>query len=150
MLFQIIRTTSSCPDFIDLVQRLDNYLSILDGNEHEFYHQFNKIDNLYFVALLYINDKAIACGAIKEFESGKMEVKRMYTDIAYRGKGYASLIINDLEKWAKELGATSCILETGKKMHDAVALYKNRGYHVIPNYGQYVGIENSICFEKIL
>jgi putative acetyltransferase len=29
-------------------------------------------------------------------------------------------------------------------------LYPKNGYQLIPNYGQYIGIENSVCFEKWL
>jgi putative acetyltransferase len=29
-------------------------------------------------------------------------------------------------------------------------LYTRRGYQSIPNYGQYAGMENSVCFEKKL
>jgi hypothetical protein len=42
------------------------------------------------------------------------------------------------------------VLETGKRQPDAVALYKKCGYKQIPNYGQYIGMENSVCFEKWL
>jgi len=40
------------------------------------------------------------------------------------------------------------VLETGKKQIDAIALYTKNGYHIIPNYGQYAGVEYSLCFEK--
>jgi len=43
-----------------------------------------------------------------------------------------------------------CILETGKKQPEAIALYKKSGYKIIDNYGQYADVENSICFEKKL
>ncbi len=56
----------------------------------------------------------------------------------------------ELEKWAAELGYNKCVLETGKKQPEAIALYKRSGYKIIPNYGQYIGIENSVCFEKAI
>jgi hypothetical protein len=55
-----------------------------------------------------------------------------------------------LEKWTAELSYGKCILETGIKQPEAIGLYKKSGYTVIPNYGQYAGIENSVCFEKQL
>ena len=42
------------------------------------------------------------------------------------------------------------ILETGKKQPEAIALYTKKGYHITPNYGQYAGVENSVCFEKYI
>jgi GNAT superfamily N-acetyltransferase len=87
---------------------------------------------------------------MKEFSPNIMEVKRMYTLPECRGKGIAAKILNELEKWATELSCKKCVLETGKKQPEAVALYKKNGYKLIPNYGQYAGIENSLCFEKEL
>ena len=40
--------------------------------------------------------------------------------------------------------------ETGKRQPEAIALYEKNGYNRTPNYGQYVGVENSVCFEKVL
>ncbi len=79
---------------------------------------------------------------------GAMEVKRMYTLPEYRGKGIAAAVLNELEKWAAELGCGRCVLETGMKQPEAIRLYEKSGYSVIPNYGQYAGLENSVCFEK--
>ena len=74
----------------------------------------------------------------------------MYTLPSMRGKGIASKILKELETWAAELSYKKCVLETGKKQPEAIQLYQNNGYHSIPNYGQYAGIDNSVCFEKEL
>lgn len=79
-----------------------------------------------------------------------MEVKRMFTAPAARGKGLATIVLTELETWAGELGFKSCVLETGKRQLEAIDLFKKKGYSVIPNYGQYAGIENSLCFIKEL
>ncbi len=147
---KIIRTDSGNTDFIELVKQLDKDLAIRDGDEHAFYHQFNKIDLLKNVVVLYEDSVPLSCGAIKETAPGSMEVKRMYTVPTARGKGLAAAVLGELEKWAAELGSTNCVLETGKKQPEAIALYQKCGYHIIPNYGQYAGIENSVCFEKKL
>jgi putative acetyltransferase len=146
----IIQTDSHNPDFIKLVKCLDADLAERDGDEHAFYHQFNKIDTLKHVVVLYEEEAAVSCGAIKETMPGIMEVKRMYTTPAARGKGLAGKVLAELEKWAAALGYHSCVLETGKKQPEAIALYTKCGYQVIPNYGQYAGVENSVCFEKRL
>lgn len=122
----------------------------MDGDDHGFYDQYNKIDMLKHCIVIYDNDEAVACGAIKELDSKLMEVKRMFTLPEKRGKGLASKILNELETWAKELGYEKTILETGKRQTEAVALYNKCGYNVIPNYGQYIGVDNSVCFEKVL
>jgi GNAT superfamily N-acetyltransferase len=147
---EIIRTSSENQDFIDLVILLDAELAERDGDDHTFYNQFNSIDGIKHAIILYENDTPMGCGGIKEFEPGSMEVKRMYTKPVSRGKGFASKILMELEFWATEMSYEKCVLETGKRQPEAIALYAKNGYKVMRNYGQYAGIENSICFEKAL
>lgn len=147
---RILRTNSENIDFVELVAQLDNLLAEMDGRDHDFYDKFNKIDKIKHAVVAYSGELPVACGAIKEFDHETMEVKRMFTVESHRGKGLATMVLAELEKWALELGYSKCILETGKRLPDAVRLYQKRGYLPIPNYGQYVEIENSICFEKKL
>ncbi|TSJ47970.1 GNAT family N-acetyltransferase [Fluviicola chungangensis] len=142
------RTTSDNPDFRGLVSELDNYLAIRNGEANEFFAQFNQIDRIKHVVLVYEEERAAGCGAMKEYRPGTMEIKRMFVPADQRGKGIASLVLNELESWAKELGCSRCILETGDDMKEAVALYTKHHYRVIPNYGQYTNVVDSICFEK--
>ncbi len=147
-MIELIRTNSQNPDFIHLVNLLDKDLSIRDGEDHAFYNQFNKIDAIKHAIVAYEADTPVGCGAFKKYDSNTMEVKRMYVPENHRGKGIASLILKELEKWAVSLGYKKCILETGIKQPEAIALYKKNGYRIIPNYGQYQNIETSVCFEK--
>ena len=147
-MIKIKRTDSSDDDFVQLVRHLDADLAERDGKEHSFYAQFNKIDTIKYVVVAYENDSPVGCGAIKEYQPDTMEIKRMYTTPDRRGKGIASQVLRELETWASELSYTKCILETGKAQPEAIGLYKKSGYQIIPNYGQYAGIENSLCFEK--
>lgn len=144
------RVNSENLDFIDLVRLLDNDLGERDGDDHAFYDQFNKIDSLKYVVLAFKNEKAISCGAIKPLDKKHVEIKRMYTIEGARGKGLASKVLGELELWALEMGFEKSRLETGIRQPEAIALYKKNGYSLIPNYGQYQGIENSRCFEKIM
>ena len=149
-MIRLVRTSSDNPDFIQLVKHLDADLAERDGKDHSFYAQFNKIDKIKHVVIAYENEEPVACGAIKEYAPDMMEVKRMYTSLESRGKGIASEVLRELENWASELSYERCILETGKKQPEAIRLYQKNGYNVIPNYGQYAGIENSLCYEKHL
>jgi putative acetyltransferase len=149
-MIKIIRTNSDDQDFIDLVKNLDADLAERDGNDHSFYAQFNKIDKIKYVVVAYEDSKPMGCGAIKEYVPNTMEIKRMYTSPESRGKGIATEVLTELEIWATELSYEKCILETGKKQPEAIGLYKKNGYKLIPNYGQYAEIENSLCFEKVV
>lgn len=144
----LVRTTSDHQDFKNLVSKLDEDLAIRDGDDHDFYHQFNGIDALKHVVVAYDGDLPLGCGALKKYNSEAVEVKRMYTTPESRGKGIATKVVTELEQWAKQLSFKRCILETGIKQPEAIQLYKKNNYSIIPNYGPYKGVENSVCFEK--
>lgn len=147
---KILRTNAENKEFIALVKQLDADLAIRDGEDHSFYQQFNQVDHIKHILVVYENNLALGCGAIKEYDEKTMEIKRMFTTPESRGRGIASLVLGELEKWAKELSYSSCILETGIKQTEAIGLYQKNGYNRISNYGQYAEVENSLCFEKKL
>jgi len=149
-MLHLVRTTSENPDFRALVQLLDQDLAERDGAEHGFYAQYNKIDLIRHAVVAYLDDQSAGCGALKEFEPGAVEIKRMYVRPECRQQGVARTVLGELEKWAAELGYPTAILETGKRQPEAIALYERSGYALTPNYGQYVGVENSVCMRKEL
>lgn len=146
----IQRTNSDNGDFQALVALLDQELKERDGEEHLFLAQLNKTDYLEHVIVAYDQEIPVACGALRAYAPDVMEVKRMYVVLNKRGQGLASWVLIALEAWCKELNITTCVLETGKNQPEAIALYKKNGYKQVPNFGQYAGVENSVCFEKEL
>ncbi len=146
----IKRTNSEDNDFRDLVEALDMDLKIRDEEDNPFYAQFNKIDKIKYTVIAYEQEIPVGCGAVKEYSGDTMEVKRMYVPPEKRGHGIASFILKELENWCRELGYKKCVLETGKRQPEAIELYKNNGYKIIANFGQYANVENSVCFEKEL
>jgi GNAT superfamily N-acetyltransferase len=147
---EYVRTDSSNADFRGLVGLLDADLRVRDGDDHAFFAQFNGIEMIRHVIVGYKGGIAVGCGAIKDYSQDTAEVKRMYVDVERRGLGIGSGILGELERWAVELGFGRCILETGKKQIEAIGLYGRNGYSVIANYGQYEGVDMSLCFEKVL
>lgn len=144
------RTNSDDIDFIKLVALLDQDLAIRDGEDHAFYNQFNKTDKIKHTIVYYENGIPVACGAFREKESGTTEIKRMYVHPDYRNKGIAAAVLTALEIWAKEIGYTYTILETGKKQPEAISLYQKSNYTIIPNYPPYEEVDNSVCMKKTL
>jgi putative acetyltransferase len=147
---RIIRTDSSNADFRELVVLLDQDLIRRDGDEHAFYATYNKIDTIAHVVVAYQDEVAVGCGAFKRYAEQVVEIKRMFVRLECRGRGIAGLVLGELEKWAVESGYSQTILETGKKQPEAIRLYEKSGYVVIPNFGQYQGVENSVCMQKLL
>ncbi len=145
-----LRTDSSNTDFKALVALLDADLALRDGEENVFYAQFNDIATLKHCVVYYENHIPVGCGALKPFDDNSMEIKRMYVAMDYRRKGIASLLLKELEKWAKELGYSACVLETGLRQPEAISLYEKNKYQCIPNYPPYEQMANSVCFRKLI
>ena len=146
----IKRTTGRDPDFELLIRQLDNELWNEMNEVQATYDQFNKVPDIDTVLLIYRNGNVIACGCFKKYRNDTVEIKRMFTVKEERGKGIASIVLSELEKWAVELKFQYVILETGIKLQSAIQLYKKSGYAITENYDQYIGLEQSVCMKKEL
>lgn len=94
----------------------------------------------------YEGEKAVACGAIRQYKKHTAELKRMYSHVPK--KGYGKQILQYLEQKASEAGYKTIILSTRKVNVGAVAFYQKSGYQRIANFGRYEGKSESICFQK--
>ena len=143
------RTDCNDPDFRKLIHLLDNELRSRNGESvQEFFDQYNIIRDIDTVVLVYCDGMAVGCGCFKKFDINSAEIKRMYVMPGKRGQGIAVLILNELEAWAKELHYSNLVLETGTRLSEAVSLYKKYGFAVIENWGQYIGVKESVCMGK--
>ena len=146
----LLRTTASHPAFRKLTALLDEYLALRNGVQHDFYSRFNTIDTLAHCVVAMCDGSPAGCGAVRPMQDARVEIERMVVLPEYRCRGIGASVLAELERWAGELGYSSCILETGIGHDDAVGLYRKAGYIAIPNYGPYAGVSNSLCMEKQL
>jgi|SRR6478609_6789077 len=148
--FNIARTTTENEDFIQLVHKLDNELWNELNEDQSTYDQYNKVPNIQTAIIIYDNENPVAIGCYKAYNNNTVEIKRMYVDKAYRGKGISKMVLDELEKWAIENGFQQAILETSIHFNVAQSLYSKAGYVIVPNYDQYEDLEESICMKKKL
>jgi len=146
----IKRTNSADKDFNELIAKLDHELWNELKEDQGTYDKYNKVPGLQTVVVLYINQKAVACGCFKKFNHDTVEVKRMFVEKEWRGRGLSRLILNELEAWAIESCFQYAVLETSIHFKAARSLYQSEGYEIINNYGQYAGLEESVCMKKKL
>ena len=100
--------------------------------------------------LAYADGRPVACGALRPIDETAAEVRRMFVNAAARRKGYARLILRELEIRAAGFGYTSLRLETGNRQLSAMALYETLGFRRIAAFGDYINDPTSVCFEKKL
>lgn len=94
--------------------------------------------------------RAYGTAALVDLSPGKAELKRMFVHEDARGHGVASALIERIETDAMIRGIREIVLETGPLHASALSLYRRCGYTEIPNFGQYIGEEFSVCFGKSL
>lgn len=150
MSLKILNTDSRNSDFLNLIILLDADLTERYGDLQKEYEPHNNVDKMNDVVVLYKEAEPAACGAFKEFAPGAVEMKRVFVKNEYRRQGLSKIIMNELEKQARNKGYKYAVLETGVKQHEAINLYKNLGYTLIENFGPYVGMEASVCMRKEL
>ena len=149
-MIRIKRTDSNDEDFYGLVVQLDEDLRGRYGAEQLEYDRYNKIKDIDTIVLAYAGNEPVGCGCFKKFDIDSVEVKRMFVATNHQRNGIGAAILNELEKWAAEIGHRSMVLETGTRQPEAIQLYKKLGYQVIPNFSPYIGNMLSICMKKEL
>ncbi|SEL65917.1 N-acetylglutamate synthase, GNAT family [Paenibacillus sp. cl141a] len=138
-------------DLQELIAKLDDYLSTLYPAEGIFGLDLAdpKVREMLFV-VAYHDGQPVGCGAIRPLDAESVEIKRFFVDVPYRNRGVASRILLFLEEQAKTRGYRFSRLETGEPQKESVHFYKKLGYAQIEPFGEYIGSEYSLCFEKSL
>ncbi|MFA6776186.1 MAG: GNAT family N-acetyltransferase [Sphaerochaetaceae bacterium] len=148
----LVVTDGNDQRFVRLCRELDDYLNtvLCPEKQKEQYARYNTLEDIHDVVLLLVHGDAVACGGFKEYGPGVAEIKRVFTNAAHRHCGYGTIILQALEKQAGSKGYKRLVLETGVSLEAAQKLYRNVGFHIIPNYGQYLNMRGSVCMEKLL
>ena len=148
---RFVYTDGSSLDFMELCHELDDFLNELVGGEENRaeYILYNQLDDIHNVVVTY-DDIPVGSASFKKYDDECAEVKRVFVKEEYRNKGIANELMELLENAAREQGYRYLILESGKPLVAAMALYRKIGYKVIPNYGQYKDMPDSICMKKKL
>ncbi|MCC7053206.1 MAG: GNAT family N-acetyltransferase [Gemmatimonadaceae bacterium] len=92
---------------------------------------------------------ALGCGALRHFEPGIVEIKRMYVRPAARGRGVGEALLRALLHRAAHLGYDRVRLDTAPELLAARALYGRLGFEPIPHYQPGL-LPDTLCFERVL
>lgn len=138
-------------DLLQLVKELDAFFVGKWGQQiAEGYQELHNLSQMAYALICCDNKKPVGCGCYKVIDRQTIEIKRMYVDEKYRRQGIATMILQSLERKAFQEGFTIAELETGKDMQDNILMYGKYGYHLVENYGVFVGDDICVCMEKYL
>lgn len=143
-------TDGKDPHFAVLCDALDQFLNICAGGQEnrKQYIPYNRADDIENVILAYDGEKPVGCAALKEYNVACAEVKRVFVLPDYRQQGVATKLLKKLEQIAKEQGYRYLLLESGEILQAAMILYRKIGFQIIPNYGPYRNMSDSVCLKK--
>lgn len=134
-----------------LVQQLNAFTLGLTPPEHCHHltvEQMAQPDTTVFIAR--VDGKAAAMGALRRHPDGVAEVKRMFTDPAYRGLGLGGRIVGAVEQMARDEGFTRLVLETGPKFDAAIRVYERAGFTTCGPFLGYPPSPWNAFYEKSL
>ena len=153
-ILEIRRSTLASPDAARLIAALNAELTTAfpePGATHFSLSDAQLVpgDGAFLIA--YLDDAAVACGAVRRLDQTTAEIKRMYVNPSVRGRGIGRALVEALEREARLVGVTRIVLETGTRLASAIKLYEAMGYARIPLFGEYLSSpDTSLCFGKSL
>ena len=79
------------------------------------------------------------CGGIRRIDDSptgavRYEIKHLFLKPEARGKGWGRLMLDELERRAREFGADELVLDTNASLAAAASLYTRAGFESIPPY----------------
>jgi putative acetyltransferase len=94
-------------------------------------------------------EKCIACVGVRWQADEVAELKRMFVQPTYQGKGIGAVLLRKALALAMQCGYKKIRLDTLNTMLPAMALYKKHGFYEIPAY-YHNPIPTVVYFEKEL
>ena len=94
----IKRTTGKDEDFKNLISHLDHELWNELNEDQATYDQYNKVADVQTAIVLYIDESPAAIGCFKKYNGDTVEIKRMFVDKKFRGKGFSNLVLKELRQ----------------------------------------------------
>ncbi|QYH36464.1 GNAT family N-acetyltransferase [Salinibacterium sp. M195] len=77
---------------------------------------------------------ALGCGGIRQLDAGRFEVKHLWVRAAGRGTGLGRQLLGELERCAREWGASELVLDTNESLAAAGGLYRSSGFVSVEPY----------------
>ncbi|WP_405947838.1 GNAT family N-acetyltransferase [Streptomyces prunicolor] len=90
---------------------------------------------------------AVGCLVVTAPADGQLEIKRLWTDPAFRGRGVASGLLGDALAHAADSGAGAVRLSVWKWRTGAIALYERFGFAVTESWDER---DQLVCMERAL
>ena len=124
----IVKVNGNDKDFLLMCKALEefqfNMIPILREKEYSLTDDLNDITGF----VMYDADKPIASIGLKKIDKRSCEIVRVFVLEEYRGKGYAGMMFEKIENFARELGFKKAEMVAWVSAKSALRLYEKIGY----------------------
>ncbi len=101
------------------------------------------------IILCKAGNEIIGCAGIRKLNNETAELKRMYLQPAYHGKGWGRQLLGQALLLAKTMGYKKVRLDTLPSMQTAQVLYRQAGFYEVAPY--YINPNSGVIYmEKLL
>lgn len=110
-------------------------------------------EEMLATVVVRVDGVVAGCGALRDASRlGERtgEIKRMYVVPEFRRRGLSRVVLSELERIALDHGMTRLVLETGDRLHEAIALYRSNGYEPIDRFHPYTDEPDSVCLARTI
>ena len=150
---QVKRIIEITQDIDALIQLSRQYMAGLYPTDSIYQEDPSRLlaDDIFFIGV-YLEANLAGIGAVKKIETspGYGEIKNLFVDPEYRGRGISRLIMGRLEQHLIDQQISVCRLETGVHQPESINLYRGQGYSETSPFGDYKPDPLSIFMQKSL
>jgi len=151
--FKIAETLQDFEQGASLFQQYAEFIGF-DLSFQNFDEELNTIDKQYSkpvgsLIIAYDGEKAVACVALRRWDTETAELKRMFVLQEYQGHKIGLRLLEQILGVAQKLGYKKVRLDTISTMEAALKLYRSFGFYEIPAY-RFNPIKETVYMEKNL
>ena len=129
---------------LKLFSEHDDFMIDFLGDDKNCYTRYSTAENIEKVWVAYDENVPIGCIAYRRRSDDTGEVKRLFIESKYRGKGISKALLSEVKSHAKAQDCTKLFLDTRITLEPAVSLYRSFGFEITFRQGLYIQMEMNI------
>ena len=102
------------------------------SGRHRFYENIENVFDVFYC--LIAGNELVGTVALKKFNDDTVELKALYLDRTFRGKGLGRQLLEKAVTDARRLGYKSIVLDSMSQYEDALRLYRKVGFKDTTRY----------------
>lgn len=141
---EIVPVNATEKSLLQLFLKYDDFMIDFLGDDKNLYSRYDENEGIEKAWVVNCEGSPIGCVAFRRKDETVGEVKRLYIEKNYRGRGISKELLKKVEKYAKGQGCETLFLDTRITLEPAVSLYRSYGFEMIFQQDLYIQMEKKI------